>query len=161
MRFYSWHLPQFARNSPAHPAPPTKRSAEPGVPRERFSSVSSFLYLVERLLSVLRRNDSRQKYGQYAIIILAAKNFENNVRPRFELAHHGLVICHGIDRLSINFCDDVAAGEPEVVTKAGGIDIHYQHAFLAFHANAGSAVRSKVLHSQAVFGCAVLILGVD
>src|SRR6266404_304549 len=161
MRFYSWHLPQFARNSPAHPAPPTKRSAGPGVPRERFSSVSSFLYLGKCLLSVLRRNDSRQKYGQYAIIILAAKNLENDVRPWFELAHHGLVICHGIDRLSINFCDDVAAGEPEVVTKAGRIDVHYQHAFLTVHANAGSALGSQIFDSQAVFGGAVFILRID
>src|SRR5258708_17195646 len=115
MRFYSRHLPQFARNSPAPPA--TKRSAGPGVPRERFSSVSSFPYLGKCLLSVLRWNDPRQKYGQYAIIVLAAKNLENDVRPWFELAHHGLVICHGIDRLSINFCDDVAAREPAVLTQ--------------------------------------------
>src|SRR6266481_9965617 len=144
MRFYSWHLPQFARNSPAHPAPPTKRSAGPGVPRERFSSVSSFLYLGKCLLSVLRRNDSRQKYGQYAIVILAAKNLENNVRPWFELAHHGLVICHGTDCLSIDFRNDVAASEAQIVTKAGRIDVHDKHAFLTFHADAGRAVRSQV-----------------
>src|SRR5258708_12119982 len=128
MRFYSWHLPQFARNSPAHPAPPTKRSAGPGVPRERFSSVSSFLYLGKCLLSVLRRNDSRQKYGQYAIIILAAKNLENDVRPWFELAHHGLVICPGIDRLSIYFFEDVATGQPHFATEPVRLHLHSQPA---------------------------------
>src|SRR5258706_3044462 len=63
-----------------------------------------------------------------------------------------LVVVDGIDRLAVDFRDDVAAAEAEVIGKARGIDIGDQHTALALHADARGALRREAVDTQAELG---------
>src|ERR1700719_3348847 len=63
-----------------------------------------------------------------------------------------LVVVHGIDRLAVDFRDDVATAEAEVIGKARGIDIGDQHTALALHADARGPLRREAIDTQAELG---------
>ena len=60
------------------------------------------------------------------------QDFENHTRAWLELGHRALVIVDGIDRLTIDFRDHIAARELDVVRETGRLDFHHQYAALAW-----------------------------
>src|SRR5258708_39969654 len=93
------------------------------------------------LLLVSRWYDTWQEHCKGAVAIAAAQYFEYHVHSGLQLGHGMLVVVHGIDRLAVNFRDDIATAKAEVIGKARGVDIGDQHPALAFHADARGALR--------------------
>src|SRR5256885_9201354 len=127
--------------------PAAKSSAKPAKstllsfiqPRLDIDIASSFEPAIE-LLFGFRRYYTRQEYGKGAIAVASPENLENHVHSRFELGHRAFIVLHGADRFVVDFRDDVAAIELQVVRKAGRIDLRHQNTSLPFHAHTGSAV---------------------
>src|SRR6266849_4979692 len=85
------------------------------------------------LLLALRWYHARQEHRHGAVAIAAPQNLEDNIAARLELGYRPLVVVHGIDRLAVDFRDDVAAREVEIIGKAGWLDFRDEHAALPVH----------------------------
>src|ERR1700752_4683110 len=118
-----------------------------------------YLYIISaacdsaiELLLVFRWYHTRQENGKGAIAIATPQDLEHYVHSGLQLGHGVLVVVHGVDGLAVDFGDDVAAAEAEVVRKARGFDIGDQHTALAVHADARGAFRRKAIDAQTEFG---------
>src|SRR6266446_4580592 len=104
------------------------------------------------LLLAFRWYHARQEHRHGAVAIAAPQNLEDNITALLELGYRPLVVVHGIDRLAVDFRDDVAAREVKIIGKAGRLYFRDQHAALPLHTNARRTFRRESFYAQPELG---------
>src|SRR6516162_2678167 len=101
---------------------------------EASLAVQDTRYLSLGLLAVGRHNTG-EKHRHDAVRRAVPQNLEHDVLTGFELGNSLAIIVDRGDGLTVQFGDDVARGELNVVGKASGLDFADKHAFLTLDPN--------------------------
>src|ERR1700674_6057450 len=101
----------LAQNPRTLPAPEQGRARELGVSLFAYVCGSTFLLA---LLLVIRRHNTRQKYGQ-DFVVLPPQNFEHHIIARLQLGYRFAIVLHRNHRFPVDFSDHVAASESGII----------------------------------------------
>src|SRR6202021_1045302 len=116
-------------------------------------------YRASALFSDLRRNCTRQKQGQYSVVIRMPRDFEQHVLPGLELSDFAAVVSQTIDRHVVHLDDHVAAREFNILTETGRLHLRDHHAGEFAHAKLPRDVRSELFDMQAELARLFTLIG--
>src|ERR1700721_766543 len=105
-------------------------------------------YRAPPLFSDLRRTCTRQKQGQYSVVIRMPRDFEQHVLPGLELSDFAAVVSQAIDRHVVHFDDHAPAREFNILTETGRLHLRDHYAGEFTHAKLARDVRREFFDMQ-------------
>ncbi len=97
------------------------------------------------------RNYTGEENGIKLVSTRAPPDFEQNVLSRFQAGNNALVLRNGRNVVVVDFRNDVAANEADILGKTCRIDLGHQNALHVFEAGAACAIGSEIFDAQSEF----------